>query len=74
MAAARRVRVLVCTEVVGLQEAAAAAVRRRLGATVAVDWLERPPASLKPGGTKVQYVDVGRKYVGVVRKLAEADA
>ena len=51
MAAARRVRVLVCTEIVGLQEAAAAAVRRRLGATVAVDWLERPPASLKPGGT-----------------------
>ena len=29
---------------------------------------------VRPGGMKVQYDEATRKYVGVVRKLAEADA
>ena len=46
----RPLRVLVCTEIAGLREAASAAVKKRLGAAVAIDWLERSPASLAPGG------------------------
>ena len=49
MAAARRLRVLVCSEISGLQQAAAAACKARLGPTVAIDWIERSPASLAPG-------------------------
>ena len=29
---------------------------------------------VRPGGSKVEYVDVSRKHRGVVRKLAEGDA
>ena len=47
---AQPLRVLVCSEIVGLREAASAAVKKRLGASVAVDWLERSPASLAHGG------------------------
>ena len=50
MAAARRLRILVCSEISGLQQAAAAACKARLGPTVAIDWIERSPASLAPGG------------------------
>eukprot|EP01048_Picozoa_sp_COSAG05_P004203 COSAG05_NODE_217_length_13794_cov_5.734064_14_plen_357_part_01 len=49
-AMAQPLRVLVCSEIVGLREAASAAVKKRLGASVAVDWLERSPASLAHGG------------------------
>lgn len=42
-------RVLVVSEIAGLREAAAAAVRRRLGASAAarIDWVERSAASLR---------------------------
>jgi hypothetical protein len=50
MAAARQLRVLVCTEIGGLQQAAAAACKARLGSSVTIDWIERSPDSLAAGG------------------------
>ena len=46
MAAARQLRVLVCTEIGGLQQAAAAACKARLGSSVTIDWIDRSPDSL----------------------------